>query len=333
MESQKKILNNESVYIQAIIKDEFYSKLVATDAFQRLRHISFLGAIDYTSGIYSDDEGVRAQRSRYSHSLGVAALALYISKERKYSRELEKHLVTAALLHDVGHAPLSHSLESKFSETFSLCHHENGKSLVNGKSKLGKPLNKILKDNVDPSEVNSLIGGASSLDGEDLFSSPINIDTIDGIIRASNYHYSYPQLSTIDIAKASFLSNERGRFSLLDTFWQRKGLIYSAFIQSGAGLAADIISQNYFEDNKELFASNDIESDEEKWAEKHPMLFLQLKNFNPLNYSKHIPHEVDIMERDYFINEQSMDPERFVCDKKLSKYSFEDYRERVVYAS
>ncbi|WP_415663466.1 HD domain-containing protein [Vibrio taketomensis] len=50
--------------------------------------------------------------NRYIHSLDVAKLALFISKQRNYDEEVQDHLVVAALLHDIGHAhcPIAWSL-------------------------------------------------------------------------------------------------------------------------------------------------------------------------------------------------------------------------------
>ena len=39
--------------VNQISEDPFYSKIIKTDAFQRLKHISFLGAINYTSPCYN----------------------------------------------------------------------------------------------------------------------------------------------------------------------------------------------------------------------------------------------------------------------------------------
>ena len=86
--------------------------------FQRLRHISQLGFANY---VYTG-----ATHSRFAHSLGVMHLAgrifdqivaaergwlsgLFSKRDWSYLRQMVR---LAALLHDVGHAPFSHSCEA-----------------------------------------------------------------------------------------------------------------------------------------------------------------------------------------------------------------------------
>ncbi len=89
--------------------------LIDTAPFQRLRRIRQLGPAFLTFH--------GAESSRFTHSLGVLHLArLALRQLERQHPELEQHrgvLYAAALLHDVGHGPLSHSGE----EMYGL-HHE-----------------------------------------------------------------------------------------------------------------------------------------------------------------------------------------------------------------
>jgi hypothetical protein len=84
--------------------------LIDTPPFQRLRRIRQLGPAFLTFH--------GAESSRFTHSLGVLHLArLALGGLLGTSPELEEHqgvLHAADLLHDVGHAPLSHSGEDMF---------------------------------------------------------------------------------------------------------------------------------------------------------------------------------------------------------------------------
>ncbi len=84
--------------------------LIDTAPFQRLRRIRQLGPAFLTFH--------GAESSRFTHSLGVLHLArLALAGLCRQAPELEAHqgvLYAAALLHDVGHAPLSHSGEEMF---------------------------------------------------------------------------------------------------------------------------------------------------------------------------------------------------------------------------
>jgi hypothetical protein len=89
--------------------------LIDTAPFQRLRRIRQLGPA------YLTFHG--AESSRFTHSLGVLQLARQaLASLKRQAPELEAEeglLDAAALLHDLGHAPFSHSGE----EMFGL-HHE-----------------------------------------------------------------------------------------------------------------------------------------------------------------------------------------------------------------
>ena len=80
--------------------DEFALRLVDTPEFQRLRRITQLGPayLAYPS----------ARHTRFEHSLGTFHLAKWI---RGHNPEIEEGAVYAALLHDLGHYPFSHTLE------------------------------------------------------------------------------------------------------------------------------------------------------------------------------------------------------------------------------
>lgn len=86
----------------------------------------------------------------------MAKLALYICEQRCYTREITDHVVSAALLHDIGHAPLSHSMESSFFDSYGIDHHIASSQVV--KMELtSRSITKILKKNVDISIVLNLI--------------------------------------------------------------------------------------------------------------------------------------------------------------------------------
>ncbi|MDI3474531.1 MAG: uncharacterized protein PWQ95_259 [Thermococcaceae archaeon] len=83
--------------------DDFAVRLVDTPEFQRLRRITQLGFafLAYPS----------ARHTRFEHSLGTFHLA---KRVRGYNPEVEEGVVYAALLHDLGHYPFSHTLEGIF---------------------------------------------------------------------------------------------------------------------------------------------------------------------------------------------------------------------------
>ena len=109
-----KQLDDEKVFKDPIhsfvrVTDMLIWQLIETPEFQRLRRIKQLGG---THIVYST-----AEHSRFSHSLGVYFIARrmvdVLNKQgRKFSETDRMLVLCAALLHDVGHGPFSHSFES-----------------------------------------------------------------------------------------------------------------------------------------------------------------------------------------------------------------------------
>ncbi|ASJ13973.1 HD domain-containing protein [Thermococcus radiotolerans] len=94
--------------------DDFALRLVDTPEFQRLRRITQLGLafLAYPS----------AKHTRFEHSLGTFYLAKRIAG---YNPGIEEGAVYAALLHDLGHYPFSHTLEVLYQR-----HEENTKWFI-----------------------------------------------------------------------------------------------------------------------------------------------------------------------------------------------------------
>ena len=108
-------------------------ELIDTAAFQRLRRIKQLGA---ASLLFHG-----AESSRFTHSIGVFYVARKIYKKLfQKTPEFSKNkfiLYGAALLHDLGHGPLSHTSETIFSHN----HEHWSKNLVESYD----PITSILK--------------------------------------------------------------------------------------------------------------------------------------------------------------------------------------------
>ncbi|MEJ6474867.1 HD domain-containing protein [Pseudoalteromonas piscicida] len=229
-------------YARILFQDPYYKSIIDTEEFRRLKGISFLGAIDKTHNSPSK------KSNRLDHSIDVAKLALHISNARGYSNEIEKLLVSSALVHDIGHAPLSHSMESSFYKEFQLNHHIASENIIDGKN--NNKLSIILKKNLDISQLKDLINQNSFEEFSDVFSSPINVDTIDGIHRSLRYLgvSSNTFFNVYDVADAAFLKEQLSRTKQLDKFWKCKQYVYDNIITSGVGALADYFSKEVFYD-------------------------------------------------------------------------------------
>src|SRR5690625_2992495 len=92
------------------VHDEVIWDLIATPEYQRLRRIKQLGTT------YLTFHG--AEHSRFNHSLGVYEIVRRITNKLKgqegWNEEERLVCLCAALLHDLGHGPFSHSFEKVF---------------------------------------------------------------------------------------------------------------------------------------------------------------------------------------------------------------------------
>ncbi|MCK0753543.1 HD domain-containing protein [Chromohalobacter japonicus] len=316
-------------WVEDIKNDPELYAIIASKPFSRLNDISFLGALDYISPTLNL-KTKKSARSRAHHSLYVAALANYIATQRNYSFDLKKHLIAAGLLHDIGHPPLSHSAEPYFKKQFGFGHHEMGEMLLNGELSSSKKLNKHLKKNFDFSFINSLLDkNIPNSEGGDLFSSPINIDTIEGITRT--YKYISKASSSHDplkYAHASFLSAETNAMESLDRFWRLKHFVYERLINSEIGISADKLSQIFFDDARIKINEKDVFNSERSWRGKYFSLFYKLKS---ISHRDAKPQELDgvpveFYKRNYSINKSKTGPQRYEVSKKKCSYTFAETR-------
>src|SRR6478609_11453194 len=105
--NKKKIIN-DPVYGFITIPSELLFDIISHPWFQRLRHIKQLGLTDF---VYPG-----AQHTRFQHALGAMhlmkqALDNLRSKGVEISDDEHQAAMIAVLLHDIGHGPLSHTLE------------------------------------------------------------------------------------------------------------------------------------------------------------------------------------------------------------------------------
>ncbi|RDI41976.1 hypothetical protein DFR59_106135 [Falsibacillus pallidus] len=143
MDYARQKLKEEKVFKDPVhryihVKDQVIWDLIGTKEFQRLRRIKQLGTT------YLTFHG--AEHSRFNHSLGVYEIIRRIVDDvfdgRPEWNEDERLLsLCAALLHDLGHGPFSHSFE----KVFHLDHEEFTQEIILGNTEINKVLSKIHK--------------------------------------------------------------------------------------------------------------------------------------------------------------------------------------------
>ena len=111
--TNKRKIINDPVYGFISIPGDFVFDIIEHPWFQRLRNIKQLGL---TSFVYPG-----ANHSRFQHGLGALhlmemAVSTLRSKGVEITQEEEEATYLAILLHDIGHGPFSHALESSIIE-------------------------------------------------------------------------------------------------------------------------------------------------------------------------------------------------------------------------
>ncbi|MDF2911381.1 MAG: hypothetical protein K0Q56_2262, partial [Sporolactobacillus laevolacticus] len=131
-------LNEEKVFKDPVhryihVRDRLIWDLIGTSEFQRLRRIRQLGTTFLTFH--------GAEHSRFGHSLGVYEITrrvIDIFKYRSLWDDSETMIaLCAALLHDVGHGPFSHSFE----KVFGTDHEKYTQKIILGDTEIHRLLN------------------------------------------------------------------------------------------------------------------------------------------------------------------------------------------------
>jgi HD superfamily phosphohydrolase len=204
----KKYINDNIYGGIGFTENEF--KIVNTPTFQRLRRIKQQGLISYTFP--------SSEHTRFSHSIGVLYIMGIITEQLRsigaINYQEQKELRYAALLHDIGHYPLSHLTEAVYNsiplegqgkyvsshdeDTYKkfplwrfcekpkpkFAHHERlGAEVI----KLRKDIREILeKDDCDVQKIGEIItGDTSDLIAHQCMHSNFDADRLDYLLRDS----------------------------------------------------------------------------------------------------------------------------------------------------
>lgn len=165
--------------------DKMLLSLINTREFQRLRRIKQLG---FTETVFPG-----ANHSRFSHSIGVLNMAkLFVERiERQTGKPLDEStkiiVLSAALLHDVGHGPFSHAFEKITKDS-----HENRTAEIIEDS--STDVSRVLReyDPVLPNDVSRFFEKEASSEDEGMpaylthvVSSQLDADRFDYLLRDS----------------------------------------------------------------------------------------------------------------------------------------------------
>ncbi len=174
------------------IDEDIVINIIDHPLMQRLRRIKQVPFIDL---IYPS-----ANNTRFEHSLGVYELTRRILRNNELeSKELEIY----ALIHDIGHYPLAHTLERFFKKRVGMDHEEHLKHLVKSTDLKERILNcgvnwkKVLK--MDKTKIGEVVWG------------DIGTDRIDYLLRDS-YHAGKTLMFDYQRLIDTLILNKRGLF-------------------------------------------------------------------------------------------------------------------------
>lgn len=152
--------------------DDWALPLIDAPVFQRLRRVHQLGM---ASLVYPG-----AHHKRFEHSLGAYHLAGRIADAVGLEREERDTVRAAALLHDVGHGPFSHTFEELLKES-GRRHEETTVDLV----RWGPLADLLRQGGIDPVAVSDAVIGQGPL--ARLVSGAIDADRMDYLLRDAHY--------------------------------------------------------------------------------------------------------------------------------------------------
>ncbi|GGG10179.1 HD domain-containing protein [Paenibacillus aceti] len=234
------------------VQDEIIWSLINTSEFQRLRRIRQLG----TS--YLTFHG--AEHSRFSHSLGVYEITRRIiskferAKYEDWPKEEGTVALCAALLHDLGHGPFSHSVEQAFQ-----MHHEDWTCrILLGDTEVRSVLRRMGDD--FPEKVAAVI----RKDYEhpivvNLVSSPLDADRMDYLLRDA--YFTGVNYGTIDMDrivrmlrpyKGRIVVKDSGMHAVEDYLMSRYQMYWQVYFHP-VTRSSEIILRQIFRRAKELY--------------------------------------------------------------------------------
>ncbi|WP_150275653.1 HD domain-containing protein [Paenibacillus tepidiphilus] len=255
----KQLLTEEKVFKDPVhnyihVQDSIIWRLINTKEFQRLRRIRQLGTSYFTFH--------GAEHSRFSHSLGVYEITRRIISqfERSGYKDWlpEESLLTlcAALLHDLGHGPFSHSIE----EAFEMDHEDWTCRIIREDTEINAILREVSPD--FPEKVASVI--AKTYEHEivvNLVSGPLDADRMDYLLRDA--YYTGVNYGTIDIDRilrmlrpynGRVVVKESGMHAIEDYLMSRYQMYWQVYFHP-VTRSSEIILRQIFRRAKELYQS------------------------------------------------------------------------------
>jgi HD superfamily phosphohydrolase len=252
---QEEKVFKDPVHKYIYVQDRTIWDLINTREFQRLRRIRQLGTSFLTFH--------GAEHSRFSHSLGVYEVTRKIISQFERNQyegwPSEERLLClcAALLHDLGHGPFSHSIEKAFRT-----HHEDWTCrIVLGDTEVNRVLRQVSDD--FPQQVAGVI--CKTYHKEivvSLVSSQLDADRMDYLLRDA--YFTGVNYGTFDLErilrvmrpyKGHIVVKESGMHAVEDYLMSRYQMYWQVYFHP-VTRSAEILLSKIFERAKELYEND-----------------------------------------------------------------------------
>lgn len=252
---KEKQLNEVKVFKDPVhryvsVQDQVIWDLIAAPEFQRLRRVKQLGTT------YLTFHG--AEHSRFNHSLGVYEIVRKIINQFEHYPEWNKEerllCLCAALLHDLGHGPFSHSFE----KVFELDHEHFTKQIILGDTVVHQVLERVEEGFSE--KVASVI--AKTYEDKlvvSLISSQIDADRMDYLQRDAYYtgvsygHFDMERiLRVMRPTKEQVVIKSTGMHAVEDYIMSRYQMYWQVYFHPVSS-SAEVILTKIFQRTKELY--------------------------------------------------------------------------------
>ena len=300
MSTNKLKIINDPVHGFIKIPYEILFDVIEHPYFQRLRRISATGLLNL---IFPG-----ATHTRFHHSLGAMHLmytALETLKQKgvKISDEEEKSAMLAILLHDVGHGPFSHALESLLMEDW---HHEKLSILL--MKKLNEEFNGELNLALEMFQ-----GKYSRKFFHQLISSQLDVDRLDYLRRDSFFTgvsegsvNTQRIISMMNVKDDELLIDEKGVYSIENFLTARMFMYWQVYYHKTSALAEHLLvkilsrAKQLISEGKQVEAYGNLKyflykTDFEKATEEDVNRFTQLDDTDVLSAIKTWQNADDIV--------------------------------------
>ena len=256
---------NDPVYGFVTIRHAFVLELINHRYFQRLRRITQLGL---SSLVYPG-----AGHNRFQHAMGAMHLMQNAIDELRLkghsiSHEEEVGLLCAILLHDIGHGPFSHALESSI---VNEVHHEHISSFAMQR------LNQEFKGQLNLT-LEIFNGTYSRKFMHQLVSSQLDMDRLDYLARDSFFSGvvegqvgSERLIKMLDVVNDQLVVEEKGIYSIEKFIVARRFMYWQVYLHKTV-LSAEYMLVNVLRRAKQL-----ADQGEQLWASPALQYFLNNK--------------------------------------------------------